>query len=156
VSRVIDDLKRVEERLIARLRELEGNVAEYHELKEVAMRLGILDDEGRPRDSTEQDGQVERAPHLGPRARAARTRGSGPATRAGSAAGRHSSHDAVSRPATRRDRVLELVAAQPGITVRELVETMGVNRTSLYPVIRQLISDGLLVKEGKGLSLAPR
>jgi DNA-binding IclR family transcriptional regulator len=52
--------------------------------------------------------------------------------------------------------VLELVAAQPGITVRELVETMGVNRTSLYPVIRQLISDGLLVKEGKGLSLAPR
>jgi len=47
--------------------------------------------------------------------------------------------------------VLEVVGDEPGISVREVVAQLGVNRTSLYPVVRQLVSDGLLHKDGRGL-----
>ena len=57
---------------------------------------------------------------------------------------------------TRRERVLEVVGGEPGISVRELVAQLGVNRTSLYPVVRELVSDGLLHKDGRGLWLASR
>jgi DNA-binding IclR family transcriptional regulator len=40
---------------------------------------------------------------------------------------------------------------EPGISVRGLVAQLGVNRTSLYPVVRQLVTDGLLYKDGPGL-----
>jgi len=55
------------------------------------------------------------------------------------------------RQSTRRERVLEVVGVEPGISVREIVAQLGVNRTSLYPVVRQLVSDGLLQKDGPGL-----
>jgi DNA-binding IclR family transcriptional regulator len=44
-----------------------------------------------------------------------------------------------------------VVGVKPGISVREIVAQLGVNRTSLYPVVRQLVSDGLLYKDGPGL-----
>ena len=43
MSSVMDDLKRLEDRILARIRELEANVAELEQLREVAARLGILD-----------------------------------------------------------------------------------------------------------------
>jgi DNA-binding IclR family transcriptional regulator len=49
-----------------------------------------------------------------------------------------------------------VVAVEPGISVREIVAQLGVNRTSLYPVVRGLMSDGLLHKDGRGLWLASR
>jgi DNA-binding IclR family transcriptional regulator len=54
----------------------------------------------------------------------------------------------------RRERVLKVVAVEPGISVREIGTQLGVNRTSLYPVVRELVSDGLLHKDGRGLWLA--
>jgi len=53
--------------------------------------------------------------------------------------------------ATLNGDVLEVVGGEPGISVREVVAALGVNRTSLYPVVRQLVSDGLLHKDGRGL-----
>jgi DNA-binding IclR family transcriptional regulator len=44
--------------------------------------------------------------------------------------------------------VLEVVGVEPGISVRQIVAQLGVNRTSLCPVVRQLVSDGLLYKDG--------
>jgi hypothetical protein len=128
-SSVVEDLKRVESRLIARIRELEAANAELEELRAVAARLGI-----------------EASP--GPRLRAAAT------SRAATTRPREKRHPAGARRITRRERVLELVREQPGISVPELVDAMGVNRTSLYPVVRQLISDGLLRKDGKQVTLA--
>src|ERR1700727_1627587 len=43
VSTVIEDLKQLEDRILARIEELEANVAELEQLRDVATRLGILD-----------------------------------------------------------------------------------------------------------------
>jgi hypothetical protein len=155
VPSVIEDVERVKERILSRIRELEAGVAELDELRALAARLGLLDDDGGDSDSSpasraKTTGKLSsRRAHLGPRAYAAPTR----APRAGARTGRHG---APAGQPTRRDRVLNLVAEHPGISVRELVEALGVNRTSLYPVVRQLVSDGLLRKDGKGLKLTNR
>ncbi len=47
MSSVMEDLKQLEDRILARIRELEANVAELEQLREVASRLGILDGAGR-------------------------------------------------------------------------------------------------------------
>ena len=44
----------------------------------------------------------------------------------------------------------ELIAAQPGVTVAELAESMGIGPTYLYRLLPQLERDGKLRKEGKG------
>jgi hypothetical protein len=146
VSTVIEDLRRLEDRILARIRELETSVSELEQLREVAARLGILDHNGR--DSARAT----------PRATATRrsrrrARGQTSVTSAGSGGARSATHGANGR-STRRERVLEVVAVEPGISVREIVTQLGVNRTSLYPVVRQLVSDGLLHKDGRGLWLA--
>ncbi len=134
MSSVIEDLKQLEDRIRARIQELEANAAELEELRAVAARLGLLDGEKRS-------------------SKSARTRTSATATT------RTRTRPAPRAPAsssTRRDRVLEVVAVAPGISVREVVAQLGVNRTSLYPVVRQLVSDRLLHKDGRGLWLASR
>lgn len=122
MSRVVEDLKAVEDRVVARIQELEKNLEELDELREIAQRLGI---ETKPRNSASP--------------RAAR-------------AVRHHRGGSTKPRVTRRERVIELVRRNPGITIPELVERMQVNRTSLYPVIRQLVSDGLIDKEGTQLT----
>ncbi len=66
---------------------------------------------------------------------------SGPAgARAGQ--GRAGKYDAV---------LVELVGAQPGITVAQAAAVIGVDATALYPVIRRLEARGDLVKRGREL-----
>jgi hypothetical protein len=145
----MEDLKCLEDRILARIHELEANVAELEELREVAARLGILD--GDRRDSRPATGRATAtARPLG----AARGQASGTAVRSGGARSTTLQGTAVQqtpRHATRRERILEVVGDEPGISVREIVTQLGVNRTSLYPVVRQLVSDGLLYKDGRGL-----
>jgi IclR helix-turn-helix domain len=148
MSSVMEDLKRLEDRILARIRELEANVAELEQLREVAARLGILDDVRRDNGptTTHATATARRRPRV--RARASATR----ARRGGARSATLGGNDR----ATRRERVLDVVAVEPGISVREIVAQLGVNRTSLYPVVRQLVSDGLLYKDGRGLWLASR
>ena len=148
MSSVIEDLKRLEDRILARIRELEANLAELEQLREVAARLGILDGDGRDSGAaTRRTSATARSRRrMRPQATATGARPGGARSATGSAAER----------ATRRDRVLEVVAVEPGISVREIVAQLGVNRTSLYPVVRALMSDGLLHKDGRGLWLAAR
>lgn len=148
MSSVIEDLKRLEDRILARIRELEANVAELEQLREVAARLGILDGDGR------DNGPATGRATATTRSRR-RVRGRATATSARSGGARSATGGSAER-ATRRDRVLEVVAIEPGISVREIVAQLGVNRTSLYPVVRALMSDGLLHKDGRGLWLASR
>ena len=112
MSSVIEDLKQLPDRILARISELQANAAELEELRTVAARLGLLDGERRT--------------------------------------------PAPASSSTRRARVLQAVAVAPGISVRDVVAQLGVNRTSLYPVVRQLVSDGLLNKDGRGLWLTAR
>ena len=148
MSSVIEDLKHLEDRILARIRELEANAAELEQLREVAARLGILD---RQRVDGAQATDRARA-STRPRRR---VRGQSTATGARPGGARSATAGADGR-STRRERVLEVVAIEPGISVREIVAQLGVNRTSLYPVVRQLVSDGLLHKDGRGLWLASR
>ncbi|MGO9954552.1 MAG: hypothetical protein ACLP50_00985 [Solirubrobacteraceae bacterium] len=129
---ILDEFRLVEERLVVRIRELEENVAELDQLRDIARRLGI-DLAGDPEPTPAKSSLTWHRD--GPRAR------------------RAADGSPRAKP-TRRERVLELVRERPGITVSELVDEMKVNRTSLYPVVRQLVSDGLLIKNDTQLTLA--
>ena len=152
MSSVMEDLKRLEDRILARIRELEANVAELEQLREVAARLGILETNGRDSSGTTTGATATATATTRPRRR---TRGQASST-AARAGGARSATLGANGGSTRRERVLEVVAVTPGISVREIVAQLGVNRTSLYPVVRQLVSDGLLHKDGRGLWLASR
>lgn len=147
MSSVIEDLKQLEDRVLARIRELEANVAELEQLREVAARLGILERDQRDSVTATAQATATTRPHRRVRTQATATR-----SRPGGARSATAGSDGRS---TRRERVLEVVAVEPGISVREIVAQLGVNRTSLYPVVRQLLSDGLLSKDGRGLWPAP-
>ncbi|MGB8874683.1 MAG: hypothetical protein WCD11_00110 [Solirubrobacteraceae bacterium] len=167
MSTVIEDLRRLEERILARIKELEANDAELEQLRDVARRLGILDGSGRDADPATPRAPTATATTRTARRRQAQSRGrrsgkgtgtgtgteTGTRARPGGARSATALADAVpaGRQSTRRERVLEVVGVKPGISVREIVAQLGVNRTSLYPVVRQLVSDGLLYKDGPGL-----
>jgi sugar-specific transcriptional regulator TrmB len=51
---------------------------------------------------------------------------------------------------TRAKQALELVRAQPGITIRELADSMGIHANYLYRVMPTLESEGQVVKRDRG------
>jgi predicted HTH transcriptional regulator len=50
----------------------------------------------------------------------------------------------------RATAALELVTANPGVTIAELAEKMGIRRNYLYRVLDRLSDDGQIVKNGTG------
>ena len=113
MSSVMEDLKRLEDRILARIRELEANVAELEQLREVAARMGIL--EGHARDNLPATGRIKATTkgrrHVRSQATATGARPGGARSATGGPADR----------STRRERVLKVVAVEPGISVREVV-----------------------------------
>jgi hypothetical protein len=117
------DEKRKEIR--ARLQELKPLVDEYHRLEAAVQAL-----EG-----------VKPATTTAPR----RSRSTSTRTRTGT--GRRG------RPrgsGTRGKQALELVRANPGITIPELAGKMGIKQNYLYRVLPALQKDGMVRKEGRG------
>lgn len=51
---------------------------------------------------------------------------------------------------TRSKQALAAVKGQPGITIPELAQTMGIAQNYLYRVMPELQKDGLVRKEGRG------
>lgn len=51
---------------------------------------------------------------------------------------------------TRGAEALALVRAQPGITIPEIAEKMGIKQNYLYRVLPALAEDGLVRKDGRG------
>jgi hypothetical protein len=51
---------------------------------------------------------------------------------------------------TRGAEALELVRANPGITIPELAAKMGIKQNYLYRVLPSLADDGLVTKDGRG------
>ena len=51
---------------------------------------------------------------------------------------------------TRGNQALEIVRAQPGITIPEIAEKMGIQQNYLYRVLPGLAQDGLVEKQGRG------
>jgi sugar-specific transcriptional regulator TrmB len=50
----------------------------------------------------------------------------------------------------RADDALALVTAQPGITIAEIAERMGIKQNYLYRVLPSLASEGHVKKDGRG------
>ena len=150
---LIDELKGLEDRVAERMKELRPLVDEYRELEQVAEKLGVSPatpgaPTPRPRSSARKrsgarstnSSRATRAPGAS-RARTAAPR----ATEAASAGA------ARARSNGRRDQLLDMVKARPGITVREVGSELGVDPTSLYRIVHRLEQDGALEKRGREL-----
>ena len=87
------------------------------------------------------------APRRGPGRPRGSGSGSGPSTR--STNGRRKRRGR--RGGTRSDQALEVVRQNPGITVSELGDKLGIaQKNYLYRVMANLQSDGAVKKQGKG------
>ncbi|HET9073310.1 MAG TPA: winged helix-turn-helix transcriptional regulator [Solirubrobacteraceae bacterium] len=51
---------------------------------------------------------------------------------------------------TRSNQALDLVRAQPGITIPQIAEQLHIEPNYLYRVMPKLVSDGLVKREGQG------
>jgi hypothetical protein len=105
----------------ARLKELRPLVAEYERLQKAAAALAGVGSTGG------KSGRASSSSN-GRRRRRGRPRGSG----------------------NRAKQALELVRAQPGITIRELADAMGIHANYLYRVMPTLESEGQVVKRDRG------
>jgi DNA-binding transcriptional ArsR family regulator len=123
-----DEARQMRERVTARLHELEPLVREYEELVKVAADMGIEPQaDGRGRRSASQ----ARRPRKTGKARSA-------ATRAASA-------DELS------DRVLAAVRSEPGKTLGEYADVLGVSQSALYRPVRELTNEGAIAKRARQL-----
>ena len=111
----------------ARLKELKPLVDEYLTLE-------------RARDALEGIGSPRRGPGRPP--------GSG--TGNGRRRRRGSKQRRSRRGGTRREHALKLVKDNPGITVGELADKLGIRQNYLYRVMGELRDEGLVKKQGKG------
>jgi CRP-like cAMP-binding protein len=110
----------------ARLKELKPLVDEYHRLEAAERALSGVTNS--PPSSAPSTPRRARRTTAGGGARRGRPRGSG----------------------TRGQQALELVRAQPGITIPELAEKMGIKQNYLYRVMPDLASQGQVTKSGRG------
>jgi CRP-like cAMP-binding protein len=125
-----DFLEEKKQEIAARLKELRPLVEEFHRLEAAAAALDGVNPRGAGT----------------PPARSAR-RGRPPGAKTATGAGRRG------RPrgtGTRSKEALELVRKQPGITIPELAEAMGIKQNYLYRVLPALAQDGLVSKQGRG------
>jgi winged helix-turn-helix DNA-binding protein len=192
---MVDQVRKLEQEVVSRLKELEPLKGEYDQLRKLAARLGVKyspgsGDGARPASRSRRPGKpaaaAKRAP--GRKAKAAKPRAStgaaksaakpratrstaasrtsAPATpsgadgkaatrrprkRAATGGRRSAGRRSAPRPGQRHDDVLRLVRENPGITVREIGERLGVDSTGLYRVVNRLTDEGRLRKDGTRL-----
>jgi hypothetical protein len=158
-----DQVRKLEQQVVDRLKELEPLTREYEQLRKVAERLGVKytpqpgEGEGEPEPApaaTRASGR-KRAPKRAAR-QAAKPQAARAPARTGAAKGAAkrraarstSGPRAAARPGQRQDDVLRLVVEQPGITVREIGQRLGVDPTGLYRIVKRLADDGRVRKDG--------
>jgi hypothetical protein len=144
MSSVLEELRSLEQRLVDRLEELQPLVDEYEELQRLADRLGV---------SVPRAGAAAAAPEPRPTPRSRATPPARRRSRGGTASrSRPGGTQATGRE--RRARVLDLISAQPGITVPDISRAIGVEPPSVYRIVRRLQEEGAITKQGKSLELA--
>ena len=121
----LDEKKR---EIAERLKELRPLVDEYQRLEAAQRAL-----EGVPGDG-----------------RSARTATPRRRSSAGGATTRSSGRGRPRGSGTRSKQALALVTENPGITISELADRMGIKQNYLYRVLPGLEQDGLVRKEGRG------
>ena len=129
-----DFLEEKKREIAARLKELRPLVDEFHRL-EAAQRA--LDGVEETNGSTRSGGATR-----------GRRRGSG-----GSGSGGGTGTGRRGRPrgsGTRAAEALKIVRDQPGVTIPEMAQKMGIQQNYLYRVLPGLEQDGKVRKEGRG------
>jgi hypothetical protein len=124
----------------ARLEELKPMVEEYQRLEAAERALAGVSAEG---------GASRSSGGSGARSRPAARRRSNGASGGGGAAG----SGRRGRPKGSGQRAQQALAAirkQPGITIPELADTMGIKQNYLYRVVPDLQEQGLVTKSGRG------
>jgi transposase-like protein len=160
---VLDQLRDLERQVVGRLQELEPLVREYEQLRAAAERLGVsyqpradTGDGDRPRPSRRRRASAA-APRPNAAAPVTTDRGKRATKRAPKPAhtGRASERAARRRPAAgpgqRQQQMLALVVEQPGITVTEIAQRLGVDATGLYRVMHRLTDTGEVRKDERRL-----
>jgi uncharacterized membrane protein len=165
---VLDQFRTAEEQVAKRLRELKPLVAEYHELEQVAQRLGLSVSNDapaagpRPATSTKPGRRRRRTAKAPARSAASQRNGSADggtatasvaATQARRARSPRTARAGSSRTSHRQQDVLRLVKQRPGITVSEIAKELGVDASGLYRPVHKLEQDGAIIKRGVTLQL---
>jgi len=128
-----DFLEEKKREINARLKELRPLVDEYHRLEAAAAALDGVGNTASP----------ARAASSG----SGRRRGAGTRSSSGGGTGRRG------RPrgsGTRSKQALKLVQDNPGITISELADRMGIKQNYLYRVMPGLADEGKVTKSGRG------
>src|SRR3954451_12277018 len=125
-----DFLEEKRREIQARLAELKPMVDEYHRLEAAERALAGVPANG--------DGGSTRAAS---KPRAARTKSNG------SGSGRRGRPKGSGQ---RAQQALEQIRNQPGITIPELADKMGIKQNYLYRVVPDLQEQGLVTKSGRG------
>ena len=123
----------------ARLKELKPLVEEYQRLEAAAAALDGVPVSGPGPNSTAGNGSGSTRRATSRVKAAGRSRGAGTGRRG--------------RPkgsGTRGAEALALVKGNPGITIPEIAEKMGIKQNYLYRVLPGLAEDGLVTKDGRG------
>jgi CRP-like cAMP-binding protein len=128
-----DFLEEKRREIQARLKELRPQVDEYHRLEAAERALAGVPANGggggRPRPSAAKPRAAARPKPAGTGSgRRGRPKGSG----------------------QRAQQALEQIRNQPGITIPELAEAMGIKQNYLYRVVPDLQEQGLVSKSGRG------
>jgi hypothetical protein len=132
----VDFLDEKRSEIGARLKELKPLVEEYQRLQAAAAAL----------DGVSATALMSTTPTGSPRHSSARA-AKAPTRKRGASHGRRG------RPkgsGTRGAEALALIKANPGITIPEIAENMGIKQNYLYRVLPGLAEDGLVVKDGRG------
>jgi hypothetical protein len=175
VMSLLDEARKLEQGVVKRLKELEPLIREYDQLRKLGERLGVKYTPAPAQAEAAAAAAKPAATRTGGRGRAAKTaakpRGARSTTArksAGAAKSKGASGKATTarakrapsgrrstgggtRPGQRNDDVLRLVRENPGITVREIGERLGVDATGLYRVAKRLADDGNVRKDGTRL-----
>ena len=123
-----DEARQMRERVTARLRELEPLVREYEELVRVAGEMGIEPSADRRRRGSTS---LARRPKRTGKAR--------------------SDAKASAAPGELSERILGAVRSEPGRTLSEYAELLGVSQSALYRPVRELTNDRVIVKRARQL-----
>jgi hypothetical protein len=116
-----------------RLKELRPLVEEYHRLEAAAAALAGVPERAtaeprRARGRTRTTKSARKSASVTPRGRRGRPKGSG----------------------KRSEEAFALVKANPGITIPQIAEHMGIKQNYLYRVLPTLASEGRVKKDGRG------
>ncbi len=159
----LEELRAVEERIAARLGELQPVVEEYEELQRAAQRLGIDVQalrkrhggrDGVPRDAPSSDARAARDARSARDRPASRRRRRPEPVRVADEATAAQPGGTRAKGAERRQQVIALIRERPGITVPDVSRELGLEPPPVYRVIRKLLAAGVVVKDGKRLRLA--